>query len=1332
MWSRAVVDKLKKQNIARKLLASTPVPVRAGVANKLIVFGSTIFVLDAEDEHFHFDRSVLLPDPASHDDSTPILYTRRATGLGVICAALVHADQEPDHGLFVTGHTDPEGDAAYNLRLSKDRAENVSLLLRGKRDEWRTQSAKEDNVDDYQRVLQWQANRSGTDVDPGGITNKHDAATKRAVERFQELYNQQVDAAIAAGADSPFKTKIGVDGKVGKETWGAFYDLYMEELMELLGLEKYSELEARQAKLKAPPGMKDFVGCGEHVPFNPARRDPPRKGTAERDVDPQKNPTDRRVEILFFPPGRELTLDCHPSATACSPAECPVYHRLGAPSQTPLPIPPGLHIAEVNLRLTFVDPEGKVRPLPEGLPVAIEFGDPKDPDFISDGEGTKIGDDDELDIPPPDADADVDADSEITDQEPTETLDADGVVRFVIPRREKSFYLRILPGKDQRFIVADPKQLDAQELANETDAVDAVRQGRVFFQLPPEFDTADGFWTAPPGVKFKDGMFLDIDDRSTQIGSREAPVELKLEVRWQHFRFEYFDRFTFTPAAVPQSRTKDQPLLVLEGFPDTIEPGDDPDNAEAEARSIWDVGTGTDTVHCLAWVRRLRDTSSGALAELPSAKSTTRFQFRNGIGFVRTDGKSADDASRALVQFAPFTQEVSTPGVDRLRLYDLPKTWLSNDYPVRLAGEGIEKNRKFQTLAPTASTAAKPCLVSLDIIVLENDTGDGPDEVGLDDKQIEKRHALYDHQLRVYKPDTASGETYFTALGNLVKQPEGAVLHDFPRFTRLIARSDVLFDVFDERTKNTADFKGAPIGARLATRYPSGGNNAFFLISQAEYFAPKPNGSSGTFSSGSANITAMLRCCGRDGDLERVVVFQYMSVHFDFAPSPPHPAGAQRLVNPPVGKDADDQRRECLLKVDDRWNGNPVTFRIEGKEPAVGRIRLLLTRGAKPGTGGPAAGQILIKIYQDGHRATQGGSTGHWALPDMSIEKENRFTAAHELGHAMSLPDEYFNEDFEPSLKEKNITEASRSPGTPYGFDEPAMMNNNKVIRTRYFWHLILWAREQGFFKDATKVTLAVGKQRFTTALTARNQNRVQFPAHATPDPKTGSPVGTRGLCDLFLYATGRDGFTTGQLGGSSLASPFDGFISVRVKMAWTFTNTKDFDDMSSSFARAAGIMNQTFNVDRRLVLRGFFDGDAVRLRVLFCPRFVCRTFPEGTGSNAYLQTIDFPKLNPINKNTYGVRVNNSIANHGVHCEVTMTDENLTPGVTLGATPTSTRFAIVRESGIFNSRFDDDVALCFAQLVGLQNDDVKGADDFRPLFAPLAPRLVVATLEFAS
>lgn len=140
--------------------------------HKLILIRPKIFVLDVEDSHFNFDQRVLLPDLASVDGSTPVLDTRRVTGLGVIYAALYHAKGHSAQGLFVTGHTDPSGSATYNQKLSEERAKNVSLLLRGKRDDWSKLSAQDDAVDDVQAVLTWQHDRAGWDCDPGGIDNK--------------------------------------------------------------------------------------------------------------------------------------------------------------------------------------------------------------------------------------------------------------------------------------------------------------------------------------------------------------------------------------------------------------------------------------------------------------------------------------------------------------------------------------------------------------------------------------------------------------------------------------------------------------------------------------------------------------------------------------------------------------------------------------------------------------------------------------------------------------------------------------------------------------------------------------------------------------------------------------------------------------------------------------------------------------------------------------------------------------------------------------------------------------------------------------------------------
>src|SRR5690606_30365339 len=107
----------------------------------------------------------------------------------------------------------------------------------------------------------WQAGAGGWDCDPGPITGTMNSPTTAAVRRFQEHYNIEVDAAAEAGADSPFTTKIDVDGDPGPQTWGAFFDVYMVELMRLLRVTTMAALREHQARALPFDDLPSFVGC---------------------------------------------------------------------------------------------------------------------------------------------------------------------------------------------------------------------------------------------------------------------------------------------------------------------------------------------------------------------------------------------------------------------------------------------------------------------------------------------------------------------------------------------------------------------------------------------------------------------------------------------------------------------------------------------------------------------------------------------------------------------------------------------------------------------------------------------------------------------------------------------------------------------------------------------------------------------------------------------------------------------------------------------------------------------------------------------------------------
>ena len=729
-------------------------------------------------------------------------------------------------------------------------------------------------------------------------------------------------------------------------------------------------------------------------------------------------------------------------------------------------------------------------------------------------------------------------------------------------------------------------------------------------------------------MTFKDGAFLNFDNKETQLGSREAPVELRLTIHWQHFKFEYFDRWTSSLTNVPQPRSKDAGgtavrSLALQGASTLLEP--DVPGVLIEARSAWEVVSGKDTVHCLAWVRRelVKDQPR---RDLPDAKCTAR--FTSGGLFVRTDGDgSAPDAPRAFVTFADNTTP-NTPGVDRLRLYDLPPEWRSRLYPARLGGETPDKARPFEQVAGTPSTLGKPYVVSLDVVVLQADTGLGPDfKIQLDDSKLGNRFTIFDNQLRVFKPDPASGEPYFTRLADLKPAPSGPVFVDLPPFTRLFARGRFLYDVFDRRTGAFPAFKGAPIGARLAFRLPDTTPATAVSLPMTPTAAPFQAARANSTNSGPVSIgesrTAILRCCGHDKTVELFNVIQYISVAFDFARKLtkdvldqfPILKGAVALSTPPPN--ANTQARDCLLKIADRWNGKddlnpaPGTFEIGAPATARGQYVAFLSQGAPkppPTPGGDLPiGEVRISMIQSGRSFMSGSSAeGFWDLGRLAPDDEGRFTAAHETGHVYSQPDEYLNTDDEPSYGQPNIGEDFRSAGAPYGLDRRAMMVNNFEVRARYFWDMLLFAREKGHFSDAKTLFVKHGSTTFTADVTSLKQSRVRFPVAQ----ELNVSIPPFGLCDLFLYVTGHDEFTS-SLDGSAAASPYDGFVMVRVKMAWTVTSTSEFDEINTFMDRANRSIRSTFNLNTRLAIRARFGGKRFVSGSFLPPAWSAEPFPR-------------------------------------------------------------------------------------------------------------------------
>ncbi len=259
-------------------------------------------LLEVEDEHFNHDSAVLLPDRASAEEGAKDAEAH-ITGLAVLAKAYDHAKRNPSQKMLVAGHTDTTGAADYNVTLSQMRADSVLAALTGDKDLWVGIAEKKHKVEDYQLILKWANSAEGYGCDPGPITNKHDDATKAALIEFKKKYNED------------FSQSLKEDDSVKKETWEAFFDVYMDVLKAVMNTDD-AGLSSAQQSLKFVDDKNKSVGCGESFPIDEKKRD---------NFNSVKN---RRVEVLFFDPGEEPQLLCHPGHAKCLKKKCELYENI--------------------------------------------------------------------------------------------------------------------------------------------------------------------------------------------------------------------------------------------------------------------------------------------------------------------------------------------------------------------------------------------------------------------------------------------------------------------------------------------------------------------------------------------------------------------------------------------------------------------------------------------------------------------------------------------------------------------------------------------------------------------------------------------------------------------------------------------------------------------------------------------------------------------------------------------------------------------------------------------------------------------------------------------
>lgn len=261
---------------------------------------------------FRLESAVVMPEGEAPDSAGHAsLYM-----LSVFAVALRYASENPSKKLFIAGHADTSGDSDSNLELSAQRANVVLSVLTGDRETFTRLANASHTVADYKQILSWctSAFPQFFDCDPGEIDDTEYTGIE-PLRRFQEDYNAAKDALGASGPD------LDVDGSIGPQTWGAFFDVYQFALREELGEDAAATKELQQG-LQFVDAARKALGFGETQPSDGSK-------------DNVRSQANRRVDVLFFEPGEEPDLAVVEQDPGSSDLyEEPPYRRLPIPMQS--------------------------------------------------------------------------------------------------------------------------------------------------------------------------------------------------------------------------------------------------------------------------------------------------------------------------------------------------------------------------------------------------------------------------------------------------------------------------------------------------------------------------------------------------------------------------------------------------------------------------------------------------------------------------------------------------------------------------------------------------------------------------------------------------------------------------------------------------------------------------------------------------------------------------------------------------------------------------------------------------------------------------------------
>ncbi|MGB9595311.1 MAG: hypothetical protein ACPL7B_03435 [Candidatus Poribacteria bacterium] len=568
-----------------------------------------------------------------------------------------------------------------------------------------------------------------------------------------------------------------------------------------------------------------------------------------------------------------------------------------------------------------------------------------------------------------------------------------------------------------------------------------------------------------------------------------------------------------------------------------------------------------DNCICLPWIedRNLKDNRNAEKIVL--GFRTINAYVDSGAGIAR----HTRDETRAM------------PLKDRFKHYDLPEVWSSKNWDVKIGQTGTNyQSFNNPSVVNGDSTPTSPIVFELDTVVITNNDLRYESSWNRDN-----RFASFNIQMVINNPDT--DKPYWTQ-GTVERNffPMN-ILGDHPR---VLAVNGQFYDITDKRS-----IAGDVIGARAAVLNDESVHYGDDIV--------RPVTNIGNF-----DLHYFKDCLDSSNNpVSALLIYWSCKFVLQGGATNAHLANFQRYG---------------MINAKNRWEHKRYRF-ISRANPSSG-IQVVPVYFFEARESDPFKCTVNLRTPSPGARSNMGVSIANFKTPDYrgsgtaSIDIDgnsyNRFTMAHELGHAVGLDDEYLE-----SLSEDNPTNAPSDywspslpkfiqyyPGMPYSSDPYSMMHKNIAPRLRHFWYFCRWMNETNQIKSLTNNT--------EFEVNYSNQNFNYYLDHSFRNfyvpviSETNYVNGSHGQFDLHLYKIGQDETTKVIYPGKS---GFDGILVVLHKIQWFFENqgSETWTDIAEKLRY---LRNFRTTVDLLLnqlyYLENSSDADFKKVYIHFVPHF--------------------------------------------------------------------------------------------------------------------------------